>query len=234
MKISNAGAPQNALVIGASGGIGNAFVAALCDLMPGDAVNALSRSGDGFDVTDEKSIIAAAEQFASDGQSFDLIFNAAGTLEPAGEGPEKSFDALSPEVMQAAFATNTIGPALVLKHFAPLLSKDQRSVFATLSARVGSIGDNRLGGWMSYRSSKAALNQIVRCASIEFARSHRQSVIVALHPGTIETALTKKYAKGRYTDTSEGAARSMISVLQDLTPKDTGKFFDYAGKEILW
>ena len=136
--------------------------------------------------------------------------------------------------MTAAFATNAIGPALLFKHFTRLLPLKSRGVFATLSARVGSIGDNRLGGWMSYRASKAALNQIVRCAAIETGRTRPQAVIVALHPGTIETALTERYAHGRYTATPAEAADQMIAVLDGLTPDMSGEFMDYAGEKIPW
>ncbi len=222
---------NNCLVIGASGGIG----AAVCDfLQRSKGVETLSRRADGFDLQNEESIESAAAQYQEAGKSFDLIFDATGVLEAGGDSPEKSFLALRPYAMAHAFAINAIGPALLFKHFAPLLTKDNKSVFATLSARVGSIGDNRLGGWISYRASKAALNQIVRCAAIEIKRIRPKSVVVALHPGTIETPLTRQYAKGRYTATPSEAAGQMLTVLNNLEPNDTGKFFDYAGKEVIW
>ncbi|NJL18651.1 MAG: SDR family oxidoreductase, partial [Nitrospira sp.] len=141
------------------------------------------------------------------GRFFDLIFVATGILENDDARPEKSFAELSPEAMARVFAANAVGPALVFKHFAGLLPLKERSVIAVLSARVGSIGDNRLGGWMSYRASKAALNQIVRCAAIELKRTRPEAVALALHPGTIETALTEKYAKGRFTATPMNAPK---------------------------
>ncbi|MEL7486157.1 MAG: SDR family NAD(P)-dependent oxidoreductase [Pseudomonadota bacterium] len=226
--------PFNALVIGASGGIGAAVVEALENSPRCAGVRTLSRSHDRFDITDETAIAAAADTLAADGAVFDLIFDATGVLVSDGERPEKAFSELNPAAMAAAFAVNAAGPALLMKHLAPLLSKDRKSVFATLSARVGSIGDNRLGGWMSYRASKAALNQLVRCAAVEFARKNPNAVIVALHPGTIETSLTRAFAKGRYTATPAEAARNMLAVLDSLTPAESGGFFDYAGKEIPW
>lgn len=136
--------------------------------------------------------------------------------------------------MLRGFEINAVGGALFLKHFLPLLATDRRAVFATLSARVGSIGDNRLGGWMSYRASKAALNQIVHCAAIENRRRNRKSIIIALHPGTIETPLTDKYARGKYTATRIDAARQLLTICANRTPDDSGGFFDYAGEKIDW
>lgn len=221
----------SALVLGASGGIG-AAIAARLEADPNCArLSTLSRSADGFDLRAEASVMRAAEGL--DGP-YDLIFNATGVLDVNGAGPEKAFKEIDPTIMARAFETNAIGAAMCLKHFGPLLHSDRRAVFATLSARVGSITDNRLGGWMSYRASKAALNQIVRCAAIEETRRNKESILVALHPGTIKTSLTEKYAKGRYTATPEECATNLLSVLQRLTPKDTGGFFDYAGEKVSW
>ncbi len=233
-QFSFSNSPYSALIIGASGGIGAALVDAL-QSDPGCAdVKTLSRSQGGVDVTDEATLAAAAEEAHASGAVFDVIINATGALEVGGTGPEKAFRELDPEAMTSAFRINSVGAALVLKHFAPLMNGEKRSVFATLSARVGSIGDNHLGGWMSYRASKAALNQIVRCAAIEIARTNKEAVVVALHPGTIETDLTRKYAKGRYTATPDECAQNLLTVLSSLPAKRTGCFFDYAGKEIPW
>ncbi len=220
-------------MLGASGGIGSAVARALREAGY-DQVEGLSRSLDGFDVRDEASLARLAEGIAAGGLRYQLIFNAVGALEGAGRRPEKAFSELEPEAMVDAFAVNAVGGALAFKHFAPLLAQKERSVFATLSARVGSIGDNRLGGWTSYRASKAALNQIVRCAAIEITRSRPDAIVVALHPGTIETELTRKYARGRYTATPDEAARQMLTTLSNLSPADTGGFFDYAGEPIVW
>jgi NAD(P)-dependent dehydrogenase (short-subunit alcohol dehydrogenase family) len=218
--------PQSPLVIGASGGIGAAVAAHL----PNAAT--LSRREQGLDIADEASVRVAAA--ALKGQTFDLIFVATGVLESDGARPEKSFAELDAQAMARVYAANSIGPALVFKHFAPLLAPKGRSVMAFLSARVGSIGDNRLGGWMSYRASKAALNQIVRCASLELARTRPEAVALALHPGTIDTALTRKYAGGRFTATPQECAENLLRICTHATPEMSGRFFAYDGAEIQW
>jgi NAD(P)-dependent dehydrogenase (short-subunit alcohol dehydrogenase family) len=217
------------LVIGASGGIGAGVAAALERKA---AVTRLSRRGDGFDITDEGSVAAAAARLES--RRFDLIFVATGVLESAGARPEKSFAELDPAAMARVYAANALGPALVVKHFSPLLVAKERSVLAFLSARVGSIGDNRLGGWMSYRASKAALNQIVRCAAVELKRTRPEAIALALHPGTIDTALTKKYAGGRFTATPEECAENLLRVCAVATPEMSGRFYAYDGEAIEW
>ena len=217
------------LVIGGSGGIG----AAVADALERKAaVTRLSRRADGLDIADEGSVAAAAARLKD--QRFDLIVVATGVLESAGARPEKSFAELDPAAMARVYAANAVGPALIVKHFAPLLAGKERSVFAFLSARVGSIGDNRLGGWMSYRASKAALNQIVRCAAVELKRARPQAIALALHPGTIDTALTKKYAGGRFTATPAECAENLIRVCAVATPEMSGRFFAYDGAEIEW
>lgn len=223
---------HNALIIGASGGIGGAFAQALRAGRRSPTVRTLSRRDDGLEITDEGSVSRAAA--AAGDAAFDLIVDATGALEIDGNGPEKAFSAIDPATMAKAFATNAIGPALLLKHFGPLLARDRPACFATLSARVGSIGDNRLGGWISYRASKAALNQVLRCAAIEFARTHPKAALIALHPGTIETALTRKYARGRYTATPEDAAHQMLATIAGVTPERSGSFIAYDGTTIPW
>lgn len=220
---------RRALVIGASGGIGAAVSNAL--LVRGWDVVGLSRSNDDFDVTDPDAV---AEGLGSLKGVFDLVFVAVGVLAANGGAPEKSLSAIEADQMRQVFAVNTIGPALILRHAADLLPRERRGVIATLSARVGSIGDNRIGGWYSYRASKAALNQIVHGAAIELARSHKQSICVALHPGTVETPFTAKYAGRHKTVPADEAAANLLAVLDGLTPDQTGGFYDYAGKEIVW
>ena len=221
--------PEKTLVIGATGGIGAAIVRALG--ATGATVTTLSRSRDGFDLTDETTIARAVGTL--DGP-FDLIFDATGALVIDGATPEKTIDAIDPAAMAAQFALNAIGPALLLKHLHPLLPKDARGVFVTLSARVGSIGDNGLGGWISYRASKAALNQIVRTAAIEIARKRPEAVVAALHPGTVRTDLTAKYAGNHPTVSPDEAAANLLAVIDGLTPEDTGGFFAWDGKPIPW
>ncbi len=214
------------LIIGASGGIGSAVARTLT----GDIVT-LSRSANGLDITDEASI---AQAFATlDGQ-FDTIFVATGALVIDGHEPEKSIKSLTAEALTNQFLTNAIGPALILKHALPVLPKDRRAVFATLSARVGSIGDNQIGGWHSYRAAKAALNQLIHGAAIELKRTHKQAICVALHPGTVETPFTAKYAGHHKTVPASQAAQNLINVMDGLTTDHTGGFYDYAGTEIPW
>ncbi len=220
-------AMDNALVLGATGGIGAAVVSEL--EARGVAVTGLSQR-DGLDVSDP----AAVERVLGglDGP-FDLIFVAIGVLAPVGGAPEKALAAVDAGAMAQVMAVNAIGPALILRQAARLLPKDRRGIVGVLSARVGSIGDNRMGGWYSYRASKAALNQIVHGAAIELGRSHKQSVCVALHPGTVETPFTANYT-GRDKATPAETATRLLAVLDGLTPAQSGGFFDYAGAEIPW
>ncbi|MUO80397.1 SDR family NAD(P)-dependent oxidoreductase [Agrobacterium vitis] len=224
----------SALVIGASGGIGSA----LCAILGSDSacreVVTLSRRENGFDLMEEASIAACAERLAGQDQSFDLIICATGALTINGVGPEKAIKAVTSEAMAAQFALNAIGPALVLKYFTPLLVKNSRSLMGFLSARVGSIGDNRLGGWISYRASKAALNQIVHTSAIEIARSRPQSVIVSLHPGSVDTGLSANFAAGHERFAPDHSAGLLLSVLDILSPAQTGGFFAYDGSVIEW
>jgi NAD(P)-dependent dehydrogenase (short-subunit alcohol dehydrogenase family) len=219
---------MRAVIFGASGGIGAALCAALGNRAE---VVTLSRRENGLDLTDEATIAAAVAPL--DG-TFDLVFVATGALVIDGHGPEKSLRALSADSMAAQFALNAVGPALVLKHMVRHLPRDRVSRFAVLSARVGSIGDNALGGWYSYRAAKSALNQLIHTASIEVARTHPQSIVVALHPGTVDTALTAAHAGGHPTVTPAEAAANLLRVLDGLTPTETGGFFDWKGETIPW
>lgn len=220
---------EKALILGASGGIGSALSACLSDR--GVTVTALSRREHGFDVTDEASVIAALAPL--DGP-YDLIFVATGALEIRGARPEKALKDLTAQAMQDQFALNCIGPTLVLKHSLRLLPRDRRAVFAALSARVGSIGDNSLGGWYSYRTAKAALNQMLHGAAIELGRSHKEAICVALHPGTVATSFTEKYVGRHPAVAPEEAAKNLLSVVNGLTVTDTGGFFDWQGRAIPW
>lgn len=219
---------KRALVIGASGGIGQAIAQALA--ARGAEVTSLSRRADGLDLTDPGSVTRVLG--ALDGP-FDLIFVATGILAPDGGSPEKSLDAIDGGAMAQVMAINAIGPALILKELPRLLPREGRSVAAVLTARVGSIGDNRMGGWYSYRASKAAANQIVHGAAIEIGRKHKEAIVVALHPGTVATPFTADYP-GHKKVTPETAADNLLTVLDGLTPDQSGAFFDYAGEEVPW
>ncbi len=219
---------ETVLILGASGGIGSALAAGYG--ARGARVETLSRSVDGFDVTDAASVARHLEGRGP----YARVVVATGALEIGGAGPEKTIKGLDPAAMMDQFALNAVGPALVLAHAHRLLDRDAPGVFAVLSARVGSIGDNRIGGWISYRSAKAAVNQVVRTASVELARTHRRAAVVALHPGTVKTAFTEKYL-GRHPAVEPGqAAAELIAVLDGLGPEQTGGFFDYSGAEVPW
>lgn len=220
--------PRRALVLGSSGGIGAALVHHLttagCDVV------GLSRSADGLDLTDEPSVQHHAGRL--EGESFDWIIVATGILAVDGVDPERAFRQLDPAVMLRSYAVNAVGPALAVKHFAGLLPRGEPAVFAALSARLASLGDNRLGGWMSYRASKAALNQLLRCAAVELRRKRPEACVVGLHPGTIETEMSRPYARGRFTADAATCAAQLVDVLSKKRPTDTGLVFDYAGETI--
>lgn len=220
---------EKALIIGASGGIGQAVSAAL--ETRGVTVTGLSRSGDGLDVTDETSVAAALG--ALDGP-FDLILVTTGALEIAGAAPEKALRQVSAQAMLDQFALNCMGPSLVLKHSLRLLPREGRAVFAALSARVGSIGDNNFGGWYSYRTAKAALNQMIHTGAIELGRSHRGAICVALHPGTVETEFTRKYLGRHPAVPAAQAAENLLGVIERLRPEESGGFFDWQGATVPW
>ena len=233
---------MRALVVGASGGIGSAFVELLAAQARYTQVVTWSRSEavtsrekvvpiHGIDLQDEETIAEAAQRLGE----VDLAIVATGVLHDVDLKPEKSWRSLEPNAMKRAFEINTIGPALIAKHVLPLLPRDRRAVFAVLSARVGSIGDNRLGGWHSYRASKAALNQLIRCFSIELSTKRPQAICVSLHPGTVDTGLSKPYQSGVPEGnlfTPAESARRLLGVLDVLTPAQSGRVFDWAGKEI--
>lgn len=217
------------LIIGASGGIGAALVTAC--IARGEAVTVLSRSADGFDITDPVSVAAHLDRVA---EPFDRIVLATGALTVAGGRPEKTIKAINKQKMLDQFALNAVGPALVLARAHDLLPRKRRGVLAVLSARVGSIGDNRMGGWISYRAAKAAVNQIVHTAAIELARTHKHSVCVALHPGTVATPFTAEYLARHPAVPPEDAAENLVGVMDGLTPAQSGGFYDWAGKQVPW
>jgi len=235
--------PQCAAIFGASGGIGAAMCTALTARGVG-TVYAGSRGGAvpagphirpfTFDLTDEASIAGAAGMMAAEPP--ELVIAASGVLTLAdGTGPERSYRKLDMAAMQEILLLNTIGPAMIAKHILPLFPRDRRAVFAALSARVGSIGDNRMGGWHSYRASKAALNMLLKNFAIELARTHKYAVIAGLHPGTVDTVLSQPF-QGNVPDgklfTPQHSAQSLLAVLDGLEARDSGGVFDWAGTRI--
>ncbi len=232
---------MRALVVGASGGLGSSFVAKLvadprytqvivwtrsAAIASGEKVVAHS-----IDLRDESTIEMAAASL----QQVDLAIVATGLLHDGHLKPEKSWRSLTPRAMIHSFEINAIGPALVAKHVLPHFPRDRRAVFAALSARVGSISDNRLGGWHSYRASKAALNQLIRCFSIELSQKRPLAICVGLHPGTVDTDLSKPYQGGVPDDklfAPEQSALRLLGVLDGLTPAESGRVYDWAGVEV--
>jgi NAD(P)-dependent dehydrogenase (short-subunit alcohol dehydrogenase family) len=237
---------RRAAIFGASGGIGAALAAALLaeeselTTLYGGA-RAPQPFSDArvqpfaFDLMDEASIAAAATAMAADGP-LDLVFVATGVLhDGSGAGPEKSARSLATEQMAGVMAINAIGPALIAKHLLPLLPRKERGVFAALSARVGSISDNRLGGWHSYRASKAALNMLIRNFAIETATRAPEAVIVGLHPGTVDSELSRPFQRGVAPDKLFSPAQSagyLLEVIDGLSAGDSGGLFAWDGERI--
>ena len=222
-----------ALVIGASGGIGQALVQTLqADPRCAEVVGLHRQSDPSVDFDIESSIGAAAAKLRATGK-FHLVINAAGVLHTENFMPEKKLGDLSYEQLEATFRINTFGPGLVLRHFTPLLDT-QRGVLAVISAKVGSIEDNRVGGWYSYRASKAALTMLLKTAAIEVKRSNPQAVLVSLHPGTVNTGLSKPFKGEQIGRAALDAARDMLGVMAQLTPADTGTFLTYNGTRLPW
>lgn len=232
-----------ALVFGASGGIGAALVQALANDPRCGVVHAAARRPPAqsarirpltFDLEDEASIAGAVAAAAADGP-LDLVIIATGMLHDATIKPEKSWAALDGAALERNFRINTIGPALIAKHALGQLARHRKVAFAALSARVGSIADNGLGGWHSYRASKAALNMLVKNCAIELARRNAQSLCVSLHPGTVDTGLSRPFQSGVAPGklfTADYSAACLLSVLDRLTAADTGKLFAWDGAEI--
>ena len=220
---------ERALVVGASGGIGEALCAGL--RARGAEVVGLSRRVDGLELTDEGSVRAVMAGLAVE---FDTVFIATGALMVGGAAPEKSLRSVEAAGLAAQFAVNAVGPLLVLKHLLPVLPRGRAVRVGVLSARVGSIGDNGLGGWYGYRAAKAALNQLVRSVAIEWRRSHPDLVLACLHPGTVATGFTANYQASHPTVAPDVAAGHLLAVLDGLTPAQSGGFFDWRGEAVPW
>ena len=233
-----------AAVIGASGGIGNALCQAIATSGRFSTVHALSRSATGFDderivagtidTSDEASVAAAAEKVSASGP-LDLVIVASGILHRDSLQPERALRQIDTGNMAEVFLVNTIGPTLVAKHFLPLMNRDDKSVFGAITARVGSIEDNRKGGWVSYRSSKAALNMVIKTLSIEHSRRFKKGVVAGLHPGTVATGLSEPFSSRVPQENLFDPALSashLLTVVDGLTPEDTGGLFAWDGSRI--
>ena len=243
-SLNSFGQNSTAVVVGSTGGIGAALCARLAAQDNFAKVFGLSRSApestDGkvktisVNLEDESMIAAAASRVAEESQP-DLIVVASGILHDGGLQPEKSMREIDAHNMLTSFQINTIGPTLLAKHFLPLMNRDRKSVFAVLSARVGSIGDNRLGGWVSYRASKAALNMSVATLAIEHGRRYPNGIVVALHPGTVETELSAPFRSRVPADglfSTNKAAIQLLQVIDGLDATSSGGFFAWDGSAI--
>jgi len=243
-ELASLSANANVAIIGASGGIGNEFARQLSADGRIGQVHAISRTAVGFvgekvkshtlDLDDEETIRHAALATAS-AAPLDAVIVATGFLHNGQTQPEKSIAEIEPMTMLDVMRINAVGPALIAKHFLPLMRRDAKSVFAALSARVGSIGDNHLGGWASYRASKAALNMLLKTASIEQARRFPQSVVVGIHPGTVDTNLSRPFQRrvpeGKLFTPAYSVSR-LLRVIDQLTPGDSGNCFAWDGQVI--
>lgn len=230
--MNSLGDGYRALVIGASGALGSAF----CEWLNADprcaSVRELGRkSVPELDLEVPESIARAAAELAAQAP-YQLIVHAAGLLHRDDIKPEKSYSAIEADAFQAVFQVNTFGPALVLRHFLPLL--DSRGAMAVLSAKVGSIGDNRLGGWYAYRASKAALNMLIKTAAIELARTRPQTRLLSLHPGTVMSGLSQPFRGSNAARPATLAARELLSLIDRSAPADSGHFFAYNGERLPW
>ena len=226
-----------AIVFGASGAIGGAFVEAVAAMPNCDQVIGVSRRSDpGFDIESEQSIADLAQRFASLAP-FHLIVDATGALHLDGVGPEKRLQDVHKETLLKALSVNAVGPALLLKHFVPLLPMGSRCMFVKLSARVGSITDNRKGGWYGYRASKAALNMLLQTAAIEVRRTRPEALLVALQPGTVRSRLSAPFVSHSSdvaTMSPEQAVELMLTAIDALPASRRASFIDYRGENIPW
>jgi NAD(P)-dependent dehydrogenase (short-subunit alcohol dehydrogenase family) len=222
-----------ALVVGSSGAIGRALVDALQRDARCARVIGLSRQGDSpLELTREASIAACARQLATEGP-FHLMLDATGALTLEGRGPEKRLEELDADTLLRAMHVNAVGPALLLKHFSPLLATGERVIWAKWSARVGSIEDNRKGGWYGYRAAKAALNQLLQTSAIELARRRPALVVAALQPGTVRSALSQPFVGDAAMDPAE-SVRRLLAVLDALPATGRAHFVDHQGQPIPW
>jgi NAD(P)-dependent dehydrogenase (short-subunit alcohol dehydrogenase family) len=222
-----------ALIIGSSGTIGSAFLELLqSDPRCSQAIGIHRHSSPAINYADEASIEIAAEALASSGP-FQLIINAIGVLHTDSWSPEKKGADLGFGQLEAIFKINAFGPAVTLAKFSSLLAKDS-AIMAVISAKVGSIEDNRLGGWYSYRASKAALNMLLKTTAIELRRTQANTKVIALHPGTVNSRLSKPFKGEQIGRPAIDAARDMLAVLNQLPLSESGSFYSYSGEKLPW
>ena len=243
--------PVSALVIGGREGIGGAIADAFLGDPSTVSVTITSRDAKWvgepsldsrihkrlLDVTQTDQMIRLADELSHRQSGLNVILNCTGVLHTDGFGPERSWRHLDMQTMQHVFAVNTFGVALTVRYLLPLLPRDRRAIFASISARVGSIGDNRLGGWYSYRASKAAQNMVIRTGAIEAKRARPNLVCVALHPGTVRTALSDPFTQRKSADeifSPSESGQHLIQVLSGLSVKDSGYLFAWDGERIPW
>ena len=223
------------VLIGSSGGIGNALKKELSLQVGSKNLICFSRHIDNkLDLTNEQQISEATEELKSKNVRINTLINAIGYLHDENYFPEKKISDINNEYMLKSFKVNAIAHALIIKYFSPLMVQDGTSVLACLSARVGSISDNYLGGWFSYRASKAALNQIVKSSSIEFKRKKSNIIFVCIHPGTVLTNLSNPFLNKDKNNffTTEESAKKILNVISTLKIENSGNFLDYQGKII--
>ena len=224
-----------AVVIGNSGSIGSAIEKELSDQGFKNIIGFNRSSNPRLDLLNEQTIAHSAQFIKDKNIPVCLVFDATGLLHDENNMPEKSYKNIDTMFMRKNFEINVIGPALIMKYFLPLLDKEEKSIFASISAKVGSISDNRYGGWYSYRASKAALNQMIKTASIEMKMKNQNAICLAIHPGTVESKLSKPFQKNDLTIQSpQESASNIFKILTSSTSKDTGSFYNWDGKIIEW
>lgn len=246
----------NALVVGATQGIGLAFVKQLLQENQIEHLFATYRSAQtatalfdlmsehpdrlhciAMDLVEEESILSGLTELQLIAPQMHLVVNCVGLLHNEQQQPEKALRQLNADNLMRYFQINSIGPALLAKHLMPLFKHSEPALFATISAKVGSIGDNRLGGWYGYRASKAALNMLLKTAAIEYSRRHPNTTIIMLHPGTTDTQLSQPFQRGVLPEklfSTEQTVRQLLEVLSKVTPQDSGEFFSWDGSRLPW